>query len=119
MLRFHLHCLRICNIEQTILERHLHRFQLTVHRFHVQLLLKLEFFQDIQRHQRNDPLSIRRDFTDFIAAVIQPDRGNPFLFKRFQIRFAEIPAVFAAAGIDLIGDLTLVKAVGLCSADFF
>ena len=47
---FNLHGFGIRDIEQTILKRHLHRFQLTMHRFNMQLLCKLEFLKDIQRH---------------------------------------------------------------------
>ena len=74
---------------------------------------EIELLEDVQRHQGCDPLTVRRDLTDLIASVPEPDRLYPQRAECGEVLIAEITAVFPALPVYLPCSLAPVK--GLCA----
>ena len=97
---------------QGIRKCHFDRLDLTVTGLGAVSVSEVKLLEDIERHERCDPLAIGRDLADFISSVIYTDRIDPDGLVNSKIFIAEVSAVFSALGIDLFGQFTRVK--GFC-----
>ena len=111
------HMFRIGHIPERVRERHLHRLQLPVAGGRRQTSVEGEFLQDVQRHERHDPLSVGRDLTDVVSPVTHPDRFHPERLVRRKIFKTQITALFSALFIDLPGKPSGVKRRRICLPD--
>ena len=83
---------RVAHLGESLGKRQLYRLYLQVVAARAFALRQLEFFQDVQRHQRNNALSVRRYLPDVVAAVIHAYRLDPLGSERGEI-FGAQPAV--------------------------
>ena len=67
--------------------------------------------------QGGDPLSVRRQFKNIVAAIVRRNRINPRARLFLEIGFAQETAVLLHEDIDLVRDLAFVKNVAPFLAD--
>src|SRR6266540_4970070 len=72
-------------------------------------LVEREAFEDIQRDQGGDALSVRWDLPHIVAAVARADRRNPRAGMAREICGAEQPAGFGREAHDRLGDHAVVE----------
>ena len=107
------HVSGIRNIHFPISETCFHSFQLLMHRFRILLFSQSQMPQYVQRHQDNQAVSVRRNFTDFISPVIQTEGFHPFRFVILQIFWGKIATRFMRKPDYFPGNISGVKAVAV------
>ncbi len=81
------------------------------------IVTESEAFELAQDHQRRQPLSIRRAFVNFVAAISGMDRLDPFRALGVEIFLLMQPAEFFQPAEDIPPDRPLVKAGAALAAD--
>ena len=81
------------------------------------IALQIEALQHVQHLQRGDPLPVRRQFEDIVAAIVNRRRLHPGGGVLFKIGLAQVAAVRLHERVHLVRDLALVERVATFLTD--